>query len=105
VDKRRLERISLPRVVVVRSATLGIADAAAVLRDISASGAFCYTLLPLVNGEVVEMFVNLRDSLGSFQMSFTGKVARVERGVTDNSLGIAVSFTGFKELNGSSGSA
>ena len=105
MDNRRLERVPLPRPVVVRSATHGIADSAAVLRDISAVGGFCYTLLPLATGDVVELFVTLVDSLGTLHLSFTGTVVRTEPGVTGNSLGVAVSFSEFKELDESSGTA
>ena len=42
VEQRQLERISLPRPILIRSGVLGYADSTAVLRDISAVGAYCY---------------------------------------------------------------
>lgn len=105
MDNRRLERVALPRPAVVRSASLAISDSKAVLRDISAGGAYCYTLLPLSAGDVVELFVTLIDSIGTLHLSFTGTIVRVEDGVTDNSLGVAVAFSEFKELDESSGAA
>ena len=99
MENRRLERIFLPRQILVRSVSLGLSDSAPVLRDISAVGAFFYTLLPLVDGEAVELFLTLMDKEGTLHLLFTGTVARVEKGVTDNSLGVAVKFSGFRELD------
>ncbi len=59
LEQRQLERISPPRPILIRSAALGYADSAAVLRDISAVGAYCYTLMPLTKGDVVELFLSL----------------------------------------------
>jgi hypothetical protein len=47
LEQRQLERILLPRPILIRSDVLGYADSAAVLRDISAVGAYCYTFMPL----------------------------------------------------------
>lgn len=105
IEQRQLERISLPRPILIRSATLGYADSDAVLRDITAVGAFLYTLLPLAKGDTVELFLTLSDSVGTSHLSFTGTVVRVERGVTENSSGVGVHFSGFKELEASSGVA
>jgi hypothetical protein len=55
MENRRLEHIFLPRPILVRSGTLGYADSAAVLKDISAAGAYFLTLMPLARGEVVEL--------------------------------------------------
>ena len=99
MDKRHLERILLPRPVIIRSLTLGFSDSNALLRDISAVGAYCYTIIPLTKGDSVELFVTLTDSLGTPHLSFTGTVARVEKGPTDNSLGVGIHFVGFKELD------
>ena len=98
MENRRLERIFLPRPILARSGTLGYADSAAVLKDISAAGAYFLTLMPLIRGEVVELFVTLDDAEGTFNLSFTGTIVRVEKGVTANSLGVAVAFSDFKEL-------
>ncbi len=97
IEQRQLERISLPRPVLLRSMALGYADSAAVLRDITAVGAFLYTLLPITKGDAVELFLTLSDSTGTSHLSFTGKVVRVEKGVTNNSLGVGVRFSSFKE--------
>jgi len=105
LEKRQLERISLPRPLLIRSDVLGYADSNAVLRDISAVGAYCYTLMPLAKGDVVELFLTLSDALGTSQFSFTAIVTRVEKGVTDNSLGVGLRFSAFKELNASSSTA
>ena len=105
MEHRQLERISLPRAILIRSGTLGFADSEAVLRDISAVGAYCFTLLPLTKGEVVELFLTVSDSIGMSHFSFTGTVLRVEKGVTDNSMGIAVHFSAFREIDASSGTA
>ena len=67
------------------------------LRDITAVGAFLYTLLPLTMGDAVELFLALSDSIGTSHLSFTGTVVRVEKGVTENSSGVGVHFSGFKE--------
>jgi hypothetical protein len=42
--------------------------------------------------------VTLHDAEGILNLSFTGTVVRVEKGVTANSLGVAVAFSDFKEL-------
>src|ERR1035441_7115682 len=105
MEKRKLERIELPRTILVRSGTLGYADSAAVLKDISAAGAYFLTLMALARGEVVELFVTLHDAEGTLHLSFTGTVVRVEKCVTDNSLGVAVKFSGFRELDDDSGRA
>ena len=99
VEQRHLERISLPRPVLIRSGALGITDSAAVLRDISAVGAYLYTLLPLAKNHVVELFLTLCDSVGTTQLSFTGTVVRIESGLTDNSLGVGLSFSSFKAVD------
>lgn len=99
MEHRHLERISLPRPILIRSGVLGYADSTAVLRDISAVGAYCYTLMPLSKGDVVELFLTLSDSIGTSHLSFTATVVRVEKGVTDNSVGVGFRITGFKELN------
>jgi hypothetical protein len=98
IERRHLERISLPRPILIRSGVLGYADSAAVLRDISAVGAYCYTLLPLAKGDVVELFLTVADSIGKSHLSFTGTVVRIEKGVTDNSSGVAVRLSAFNEL-------
>jgi hypothetical protein len=105
MDKRRLERIFLPRPTLVQSGMLGFSDSAAVLRDISATGAYLYTLLPLANGDVVHLFLTLSDSEGTLHLCFTGAVTRVESGATSNSVGVAVAFSGFKELAAGTASA
>jgi hypothetical protein len=99
MEKCYLERILLPRPVLILSGTLGYSDSNAVLRDISAVGAYCYTIMPLTKGDVVELFVTLNDSLGAPHLSFTGTVVRVEDGTTDNSLGIGLRFSAFKEVD------
>jgi hypothetical protein len=53
--RKSIEHIFLPRPILVRSGTLGYADSAAVLKDISAAGAYFLTLMPLARGEVVEL--------------------------------------------------
>ncbi len=105
MDNRQLERISLPRPLLISSGVLGYADSAAVLRDINAAGAYFYTLLPLSEGDVVQVFVTLADASGTANMSFTGTVVRVEKGVTDNSLGVGVSFSDAGELDDEAGKA
>lgn len=106
MEHRQLERISLPRAILIRSGTLGFADSEAVLRDISAVGAYCFTLLPLTKGDVVELFLTVSDSIGSIShFAFTGTVLRIEKGITDNSLGIAVHFSAFNELDASMAAA
>jgi hypothetical protein len=65
LEQRQLERISLPRPILIRSDVLGYADSTAVLRDISAVGAYCYTLMPLTKGDVVELFLTLSDDIGA----------------------------------------
>jgi hypothetical protein len=105
IEHRHVERISLPRPILIRSGVLGYADSAAVLRDISVVGAYCYTLLPLSQGDVVEFFVTLCDAAGTSHFSFTGTVVRVEKGVTDNSLGVGFRFSSFKELDGGNSTA
>ena len=99
MEKRHLERILLPRPVIIRSLILGFSDSNAVLRDISAVDAYCYTIIPLTKDDGVELFVKLTDSLGTSHLSFTGTVVRIEKGPTDNSLGVGVRFVGFKELD------
>jgi hypothetical protein len=98
VENRRLERILLPRPVLLFSGTLGLADSWAVLRDITAMGAYCYTLLPLAEGEVLELYFTISDSEGVLPLSFTGTVVRVEPGATGNSMGIALAFSHVHEL-------
>ncbi len=98
MEQRHLDRISLPRPILIRSGVLGITDSAAVLRDISAVGAYVYTLLPLTEGTVVELFLTLSDSSGTSHLSFTGTVVRVEKGVTENSLGVGLNFSSFREV-------
>ena len=105
MENRRLERIFLPRSILVRSGTLGYADSTAILKDISAAGAYFLTLMALARGEVVELFVTLHDVEGTLNLSFTGTVVRVEKGVTANSLGVAVAFSNFKELGENGGVA
>lgn len=105
IEQRQLERISLPRPILIRSGVLGYADSAAVLKDISAVGAYCYTLLPLAKGDVIELFLTIADSIGESHLSFAGTVVRIEKGVTDNSSGVAVRFSGFRELDASSSRA
>ena len=105
MEKRKLERIELPRQIFVRSGTLGYTDSTAILKDISAAGAYFLTLMALAQGEVVELFVTLHDAEGTLNLSFTGTVVRVEKGLTDNSLGVAVEFSGFRELDDDSGRA
>ena len=105
IEQRQLERISLPRPVLIRSAVLGYADSTAVLRDISAVGAYCYTIMPLSRGDVVELFLTLSDASGTSHLPFTGTVARVEKGVTENSIGVGFRFSAFKELNEESSTA
>ena len=105
MEKRHLERILLPRPVIIRSLTLGFSDSNAVLRDISAVGAYCYTIIPLTKDDGVELFVTLTDSLGTSHLSFTGTVVRVEKGPTDNSLGVGVQFSAFKELDADTATA
>jgi hypothetical protein len=102
LEQRQLERISLPRPILIRSDVLGYADSTAVLRDISALGAYCYTLMPLTKGDVVELFLTLTDAIGTSHISFTATVVRVEKGVTDNSVGVGFRFSAFKELNAES---
>ena len=102
MEKRKLERIELPRQILVRSGTLGYADSTAILKDISAAGAYFLTLMALAQGEVVELFVTLHDAEGTLNLSFTGTVVRVEKGVTANSLGVAVKFSGLRELDDAS---
>ncbi len=99
VEQRHLKRISLPRPVLVRSGALGITDSAALLQNISAVGAYLYTLLPLTKGDVVELFLALSDRKGTSRLSFTGTVVRSEVGVTDNSMGVAVRFSGFTKFD------
>jgi hypothetical protein len=55
IMRASIEHIFLPRPILVRSGTLGYADSAAVLKDISAAGAYFLTLMPLARGEVVEL--------------------------------------------------
>ena len=105
MEKRKLERIELPRQILVRSGTLGYADSTAILKDISAAGAYFLTLMALARGEIVELFVTLHDAEGTLNLSFTGTVVRVEKGVTANSLGVAVAFSNFKELGENGGVA
>ena len=105
MENRRIERIFLPRQILVRSGTLGYADSTAILKDISAAGAYFLTLMALAQGEVVELFVTLHDAEGTLNLSFTGTVVRVEKGLTDNSLGVEVEFSGFRELDDDSGRA
>ena len=105
IEQRHLERISLPRPVLIRSGTRGYADSTAVLRDISAVGAYCYSLMPLTKGEVVDLFLTLSDAIGTSHFSFTATVVRVEKGVTENSIGVGLRFSAFKELNAESGTA
>ena len=105
MENRRIERIFLPRQILVRSGTLGYADSTAILKDISAAGAYFLTLMALAQGEVVELFVTLHDAEGTLNLSFTGTVVRVEKGLTDNSLGVAVEFSAFRELDDDSGRA
>ncbi len=97
MEHRQLQRISLPRPILICSRPLGLTDSLAVLRDISARGAYCYTLLPLAKGEIVELFVTVEDTEGTAHLSLTGEIVRVENGVTDNSVGIAVAFSTVKE--------
>ncbi len=98
MEQRHVERISLPRPILIRSSVLGFTDSAAVLRDISAVGAYVYTLLPLAKGNVVELFLTLSDSSGVTHLSFTATVMRVEKGVTENSLGIGLGFSRSREI-------
>lgn len=105
VEQRQLARISLPRPILIRSGVLGYADSTAVLRDISAVGAYCYTLMPLAKGDVVELFLTFSDAIGTSHFSFTATVVRVEKGVTDNSVGVGFRFSGFTELNATSSTA
>lgn len=97
MENRRLERIFLPRSILVQSRTLGLSDSAAVLQDISALGAYFYTLLPLAKNDPVELFL----AVGDQYLSFRGAVVRVEKGITANSLAVAVAFSGFRELEDS----
>src|SRR5689334_9185051 len=97
MEQRHLERILLPRPVIIRSVTLGFSDSNAVLRDISAAGAYCYTIMPLTKDDAVELFITLADSIGTSHLSFTGRVLRVEKGPTDNSVGVGIQFSAFKE--------
>jgi len=105
VENRQLERISLPRPILIRSGVLGYADSTAVLRDISVVGAYCYTVMPLSQGDVVELFLTLTDAIGTSQLSFTATVVRVEKGVTDNSVGVGFRFSDFTELTKTSSMA
>ena len=98
MDNRRLERIHLPRTVLVHSRRLGLLDSAAELRDISAVGAYFHTLLSFAQDDPVELFVKVGDQ----PLSFTGRVVRTENGVSENCFGVAVAFSGFKELEASS---
>jgi c-di-GMP-binding flagellar brake protein YcgR len=104
-EQRQLERISLPRPILIRSDLLGYADSTAVLRDISAGGAYCYTLMPLAKGDVAELFLTLSDAIGTSHISFTATVVRVEDGITENSVGVGFRFSAFTELNAESSTA
>ena len=100
-NRRQLRRIRSAQTVLVHSQRLRRSESAAILRDISAIGAYFQTSLPLVKGEPLELLLEV----GYKYFSFTGTVVRIEKQPASNSVGVAVSFAGSKELGESSGRA
>jgi hypothetical protein len=98
MEKRKLERIELPRTILVRSGTLGYADSAAVLKNISAAGAYYLTLMALAQGEVVELFVTLHDAEGTHNLSSQAQLYESKRASLTILSGLQSSFPGSGNL-------
>ncbi len=97
MENRSAERIVLPGPALIRSIARDQVGCEAVLRDISAAGAYFFAWSPLDEGE--RIFLHLRCAIGddTLALSFTGTVVRVEENGTAGSRGVAIEFCDFTE--------
>ncbi len=86
LDRRRAERIPV-------ALPVALENGQGVTRDVSASGVFFETALPLSPGNVINFSLELEhvDSIGPLRLHCRGRILRVER--HDGKLGVAVAIT------------